>query len=117
MNHLFANIEIQGSLTFSKELRMDGRIEGDVHSTGPLVIGEQAVIKGAVNTRSVIVHGRVEGNITVLERCEVKATAIVLGNITAATFSIEEGATFCGHSQVRMSASSPDRLLKRSSIA
>ncbi|WP_395747894.1 polymer-forming cytoskeletal protein [Prosthecobacter sp.] len=113
MNHLFANIEIQGSLTFSKELQMDGRIVGDVHSTGPLVIGEQAVIKGTVNTRSVVVRGSVEGNITVEERCDVKSTATVLGNITAATFSIEEGATFCGHSRVRMPAAPAERTLKR----
>ncbi|WP_395735946.1 polymer-forming cytoskeletal protein [Prosthecobacter sp.] len=113
MNHLFSNIEIQGSLTFSKALQMDGSIVGDVHSSGPLVIGEQAVIKGTVNTQSVVVCGSVEGNITVQDRCEVKSTAIVMGNITAATFSIEEGATFCGHSRVRMPSPPAETTLKR----
>lgn len=101
MNHLFANVEIKGALTCSQELLMDGRVEGDVTSAAPLTIGAQGFIKGTVNTRSVVVCGHVEGNITVQERCVVKSTATILGNITAATFSIEEGATFCGHSRVQ----------------
>lgn len=102
MNHLFAHVEIKGSLSFSRELLLDVRVEGDVSSPAPLIIGEKAFIKGTVNTHSVVVSGHVEGNITVQERCLVKSTATILGNITASTFAIEEGATFCGHSQVRM---------------
>ena len=100
MNHLLAHVEIKGSLTFTQELLLEGRVEGDISSPTHLVIGEKAFVKGTVSTRSVVVSGHVEGNITVKERCEVKATATILGNITAATFAIEEGATFCGHSQV-----------------
>ena len=112
MNHLSTHVEIKGSLTFSQELLIEGRVEGDVSSSAPLTIGEQAFVKGTVNTRSVVVCGHVEGNITVQERCQVKSTATVLGNITAATFSIEAGAMFCGHSQVRpaLPASVPSSL-------
>lgn len=102
MNHLYAHVEIKGSLTFSRELLLDGRVEGDITSTAPLIIGETAFVKGTIHTRSAVISGHVEGNITVQERCLVKSTATILGNITAATFAIEEGATFCGHSQVRM---------------
>jgi cytoskeletal protein CcmA (bactofilin family) len=100
MNHLFAHVEIKGSLTFTRELLLEGRVEGDISSSAPLIIGEKAFVKGTVNTLSVVISGHVEGNITVQERCEVKSTATILGNITAATFAIEEGATFCGHSKV-----------------
>jgi cytoskeletal protein CcmA (bactofilin family) len=106
MNQLFAHVEIKGTLTFSQELLLEGRVEGDVTSTGPLIIGEKGFVKGTVTTRSVVVCGHVEGNITVQERCEVKSTATVQGNITAATLVIEAGATFCGRSQVRPPSSS-----------
>ena len=102
MNHLFAHVEIKGSLTFSKELMLEGRVEGDISSTAHLIIGEKAFVKGPITTRSVVVFGHVEGNITVQERCEVKSTATIVGNITAATFAIEEGASFCGRSHVSM---------------
>ena len=108
MNHLSTHVEIKGSLTFSQELLLEGRVEGDVTSTAPLTIGEKAFVKGTINTRSVIVSGRVEGNITVQERCQVKSTATILGNITAATFSIEAGAVFCGHSQIQPPSPSPN---------
>lgn len=108
MNHLSTHVEIKGSLTFSQELLLDGRVEGDVSSTAALTIGEMAFVKGTVNTRSVVISGHVEGNITVQERCQLKSTATILGNITAATFSIEAGAVFCGHSQIRPPASSPN---------
>ncbi len=106
-----------GSLSFSQELLMEGKLEGDVSSSAHLIIGEQAFIKGTINTRSVVVHGHVEGNITVQERCLVTASATILGNITAATFAIEEGATFCGHSQVRQNTPSSGNVLKHQRAA
>lgn len=101
MNRLFANVEIKGSLRFTQELLMEGKIEGDVTSNGNLIIGEKSVVKGTVKTGSVTVFGRVEGDIIVQDRCELKATASVVGNISAKTFSIEEGAAFSGRAQVQ----------------
>ncbi|MBN8417754.1 MAG: polymer-forming cytoskeletal protein [Verrucomicrobia bacterium] len=100
MNQLYAHVEIKGSLTFSQDLLLEGRVLGDVFSTACLIIGEEAFVQGTINTRSVIISGRVEGDIHVQERCEVKSTATVLGNITSATFVIEAGASFCGRSQI-----------------
>lgn len=101
MNGLSADVEIKGSITFSNELLLEGRVEGDMTSASRLVIGEHAFVKGTVTTRSVTVYGAVEGDIVAQERCEVKATANVLGNISAKIFSIEEGATFQGRSRVQ----------------
>lgn len=100
MNQLYAHVEIKGSLTFSQDLLLEGRVLGDVFSTACLIIGEEAFVQGTISTRSVIISGRVEGDIHVQERCEVKSTATVLGNITSATFVIEAGASFCGRSQI-----------------
>ena len=48
--------------------------------------------------------GRVEGNITVKEHCDLKANAEIIGDITAGTLSIEGGATFMGSSKVGKAA-------------
>lgn len=101
MNGLSADVEIKGSLTFSNELLLEGRVEGDIISGSTLVIGEKASVKGTVRTLNVTIHGVVEGDIEAQERCEVKSTAQILGNITARRFSIEEGATFQGRSKVQ----------------
>lgn len=105
-NVLSNDVEIKGSIKFSHDLIIDGRIEGEVISDGSLTVGENALIKGEVKTRSVIIFGKVEGNITVQERCELKSNAILVGDISAGTLAIEEGATFMGQSQVGKKADS-----------
>jgi cytoskeletal protein CcmA (bactofilin family) len=99
-NILSSDVEIKGSIRFSNDLIIDGKIEGEVHSDGALTVGENALIKGEIKTRSVVLFGKVEGNITVAERCELKSNAILVGDIEAGTLSIEEGATFMGASKV-----------------
>lgn len=106
MNHLFANVEIKGTLKCSQELLLEGRVEGDVTSSAPLTIGPQGFVKGTINSHSLIVCGQVEGNINVKGRCVVKSTATILGNITATLVSIEAGATFRGRSRVQAQPSS-----------
>lgn len=105
-NVLANDVEIKGSIKFSHDLIVDGKIEGEVHSDGALTVGENALIKGEIKTRSVVIFGKVEGNITVNERCELKSNAILVGDIAAGTLSIEEGATFMGQSSVGKKADS-----------
>jgi cytoskeletal protein CcmA (bactofilin family) len=99
-NILSSDVEIKGSLKFSNDLIIDGKIEGEVTSDGALTVGENALVIGEIRTKSVIVFGKVQGNITVSERCELKSNAIQEGDIVAGTMSIEEGATFSGRSSV-----------------
>lgn len=104
-NVLSSDVEIKGSIKFSHDLIIDGRIEGEVSSDGALTVGENALIKGEIKTRAVTLFGKVEGNITVAERCELKSNAVLVGDVTAGTLAIEEGATFLGRSQVGKGAS------------
>jgi cytoskeletal protein CcmA (bactofilin family) len=99
-NILSSDVEIKGSLKFQNELTIDGKIEGEITSTGVLTVGENAEIKGEIKTKSVTVLGKVHGNITVEERCELKSHATLFGDLKATRLIIEEGATFVGKSEV-----------------
>ena len=103
-NILSSDVEIKGSLKFSNDLIIDGKIEGEVTSDGSLTIGENAYVSGEVKTKSVVIFGKVNGNITVTDRCELKANAVLEGDIVAGTLAIEEGATFMGRSSVGAAA-------------
>jgi cytoskeletal protein CcmA (bactofilin family) len=94
------HVEIKGSIRFSQDLLIDGRVEGDISSDGALTVGAHAVIKGEIKTRSVIILGNVEGNVATQDRCELSATATLIGDISAGTMVIEEGATFIGQSRI-----------------
>ena len=99
-NTLAADVEIKGSIKFTNELIIDGKVEGEINSAGVLTVGENAEIRGEIKTKSVTVLGKVHGNITVDERCELKARAVLMGDLKAARLVIEEGATFVGKSEV-----------------
>ncbi|MDP9291653.1 MAG: polymer-forming cytoskeletal protein [Verrucomicrobiota bacterium] len=99
-NILSNDVEIKGSIKFQNELIIDGRVEGEINSPGVLTVGENAEIRGEIKTKSVTVLGKVHGNITVDERCELKTRAQLIGDLKAARLTIEEGATFVGKSEV-----------------
>jgi cytoskeletal protein CcmA (bactofilin family) len=84
----------------SKELMIDGKVKGEINSDGILTIGENANINGEIKTKSITVYGKVQGNITVAERCELKSRCTLQGYLKAAGLVIEEGATFIGKSEV-----------------
>jgi cytoskeletal protein CcmA (bactofilin family) len=97
---LSSDVEIKGSIKFQKELLIDGKVEGEINSDGVLTIGENADIHGEIKTKSITVYGKVHGNITVGERCELKSKCTLQGDLKAARLVIEEGATFIGKSEV-----------------
>ena len=97
---LSSDVEIKGSIKFQKELLIDGKVEGEINSDGVLTIGENADIHGEIKTKSITVFGKVHGNITVAERCELKSKCTLQGDLKAARLVIEDGATFIGKSEV-----------------
>jgi cytoskeletal protein CcmA (bactofilin family) len=100
-NHLANDVEIKGSIKFANEFTFDGRIEGEISSSdGVLTVGEHGDVHGEVKAKSVIVMGKVHGNITVQERCELRSRSQLIGDLKAARLIIEEGATFVGKSEV-----------------
>lgn len=99
-NVLASDVEIKGSIKFQNDLTIDGKVEGEIISPGVLVVGENAEIRGEIKTKGVTVLGKVHGNITVEERCELKSHAVLHGDLKAARLVIEDGATFVGKSEV-----------------
>lgn len=103
-NMLSSDVEIKGRVKFSNDLVVDGKIDGEIDSDGSLTVGENARVRAEIRTRSVVIYGKVHGNITVTDRVEIKANAELIGDIKAATLSIEAGAIFVGKSTVGASS-------------
>jgi cytoskeletal protein CcmA (bactofilin family) len=99
-NHLSSDVEIKGTLKFQNDLVFDGKIEGEIQSNATLTVGKSANVQGEVKSKSIIIHGTVQGNIDAAERVELKATAQLIGDLRAGRIIIEDGATFVGKSEV-----------------
>ena len=99
-NILGSDVEITGSIKFKTDLFIDGKVHGDIVSPGNLTLGEHSEIHGEIKTKSVIVQGNATANITVEDRCELKAGSTLTGDLKSARLIIEDGATFLGRSEV-----------------
>jgi cytoskeletal protein CcmA (bactofilin family) len=98
-------VEIHGTIRCCGSLRIDGKLDGELHCNGDALIGKSATIKGNLTVNSVSIEGAVEGNITAKDRIEMKSTARVTGDIRAKRLSVEDGVTFIGKSEVNPSGS------------
>lgn len=109
-NILSSDVDVKGTIRFESELIFDGKLEGEIVSEGGLLtLGKNANVNGEVKTKAVVVHGTVTGNITVIERAELKASSQLTGDLSAQRIIIEEGATFIGRSEVTPSRGSLPR--------
>jgi cytoskeletal protein CcmA (bactofilin family) len=99
-NVLNSDVEIKGNIKFSGELAFDGKLDGEIHTDGNLTLGDSAVVNGNIGAQSVVVRGKVNGNITAREKIEIKAKAELFGDIRGTKLIIEEGVTFVGKTEV-----------------
>lgn len=94
--YLDSGSKISGKLYFDAPARIDGHVEGEISAKESLTIGESAVITAQIRASSVVVAGKVSGDITATNRIEIRPSAKVLGNLTSPTLVIQEGAFFEG---------------------
>jgi len=106
-NVLGSDVEIKGTLKFTGELTFEGKLEGEIHTDGTLNLGDTAVINGNIDAQSVVVRGKVTGNINAKEKIDIKAKAELFGDIKATKLVIEEGVTYVGKTEVNPNKVAP----------
>ena len=95
-----ADASLRGSYNSKHSIRVDGEIYGNVVSEDGIIIGPKGLIRGNVSAKTVVVGGRVKGNITAYQRLEFQGTARVEGDLSTSSLIIEEGAQFEGNCQM-----------------
>ncbi len=106
-NVLNSDVELKGTLKFAGELTFDGKLDGEINSEGTLNLGDNAIVKGNINVNSVVVRGKINGNVAAREKIDIKAKTELFGDIRAAKLVIEEGVTFVGKSEINPNKVSP----------
>ena len=91
------SIQIEGTLTGSEDLSIDGRIQGRIKLNGhALTIGPNGKIEAGLRAKVVIVQGQVKGNITADDKIQITASGTVEGDLKAPRIALEDGARFAG---------------------
>ncbi|NLW18043.1 MAG: polymer-forming cytoskeletal protein [Firmicutes bacterium] len=91
---------INGTVKTEGTLRVDGKIEGEVHVTGDLIIGESGLIAANITAQNVSVAGLVKGNIRADGKLNLLASGKVYGDIHVNDLAVSQGAILQG--EVRM---------------
>ena len=89
-------VDFQGKAHFDGTVRVDGHFEGEITTSDTLIIGEHAVIKGAITGGVIVSGGKVEGNITASQKVQLLRPAVLIGDVSSPSFSMEEGVLFQG---------------------
>lgn len=95
-----AGTMIEGNITFSGGLRIDGHVRGNVMAVdgkpGTLVLSEQAQIEGEIRVSHVVINGTVVGPVHAAEYVELQAKANVTGDVYYKTLEMQLGAVIQG---------------------
>ena len=106
-NVLNTDVEIKGNLKFTGELTLEGKLEGEINTDGTLHLGDTAIVNGNINAGSVIVRGKINGNIIAKDKIEIKTKTELFGDVRGSKLVIEEGVTFVGKTEVNPNKVAP----------
>lgn len=93
-NRIEKNTKIKGDITSEADFRIDGKLEGNVKTSGKVVIGKDGYINGKVECVNADIEGKFNGELLVAELLSLKASAIIEGTVSVAKLAVEPGATF-----------------------
>lgn len=101
-------VVIRGEIKGGEDLTIDGRVEGTIQLTEHrLTIGPNADVAADITARDVLALGRVKGNITASGRVELRAGAVVEGDVRALRLAIEDNAVLRGKVDLTQGAGKP----------
>jgi cytoskeletal protein CcmA (bactofilin family) len=92
---------LNGVLDSENSVRVEGVFEGQITAKGDVFIGPGSKVKAEINGRNVTISGSVVGNVSVAEKLELLAGAVLNGDIKVKKLVIEEGAIFKGISETK----------------
>lgn len=95
---LSSGVKIEGKLYSEGNVRIDGKLIGDLIVNGNLTLGEGSELNGKVKAQNIAVSGKLEGVVTSSEKLILESKAVLKGDISAKILVIEEGAKFDGKS-------------------
>lgn len=89
-------VSFKGVITYNGTVRIDGNLDGEIHTEGVLLVGEDAVLNAKITAGTVVCKGKITGDISAREKVKLRAPAVVNAGVKAPLISMEEGVVFNG---------------------
>lgn len=94
---LSQGLTLSGEINTKDDLRIDGTVDGNIYCEGKVIVGPTGCVTGNIESESIELMGKVNGNIVVHDIIMLKSSSYYDGDITAVSIDIEAGANFFGN--------------------
>lgn len=89
-------VEFKGTISYSGTVRIDGFLDGEIHTDGTLLVGEEAVLTAKVSAGTIVCMGKITGDVVAKEKIKLLAPAVLNGGVKTPMISVEDGVLFNG---------------------
>jgi cytoskeletal protein CcmA (bactofilin family) len=89
-------VEFKGTISYSGTVRIDGYLDGEIHTDGMLLIGEDAVIQAKITAGTIVSKGKITGEVIAKECVKLRTPAVMNGSVKTPVLSMEDGVLFNG---------------------
>ena len=87
---------VEGNIETYGNLRVDGRVVGNIVTKSKLVLGQTSQVEGNILAQNAEVLGEIKGKIEVSDLLILKPSSVIRGDILTSKLIVETGATFNG---------------------
>ena len=97
---LSKEVKIEGDIQGSENLQVEGKFKGSIKLTGDIFVGPTGVIEADVEADNVVIQGQLSGNVTARKQLQIQSSGKLVGDCSAQSIDIKEGALFEGRSKM-----------------
>jgi cytoskeletal protein CcmA (bactofilin family) len=87
---------INGDINSTGDVRVDGKITGNISGKGKILVGPDGAVEGNINAEQIDILGKVTGTIKVNDLLQLKGKAIINGDVFTSKLQVEPSVTFNG---------------------
>ena len=89
-------VSFKGVISYHGTVRIDGTLDGEIHTEGTLLVGEEAVLNAKVTAGTIVCKGQITGDIVAREKITLRAPAVINAGLETPMMSMEDGVVFNG---------------------
>ena len=93
-NTIAQGTTFNGDLVSEGDFRVEGLINGSLHTSGKIVIGKTGSVEGVMSCKNADLEGKFKGNLIVSGTLSLRASAHIEGDVQIGKLSVEPGAIF-----------------------
>ena len=104
---LSKKVNIVGEIEGNEDLHVEGRFKGSIKISGNIFVGQTGVVEADIEADNIVIQGKIHGNVLARKQLEIQSLGELIGDCSAQSINIKEGAVFEGRSKMARPTASP----------